>query len=218
MKVSDRTYIIILIIAILSLSLITYWRFQRAREGLPQIQFPAFEMPEMKLDLTDSLFSKKEGVKTWISPDNKLQLNYSINWVEMDENILMHGAGTGVLLEEARTLLFLYRFKMAEQAYALLMVSRTPAEKSLEEIIKKIDQNIKMDGGETEIKILKTENEFADLEIISKQPASPISYSRGKIVFTGEENYLILFNSLQKDWLHFEEETKEIFDSVELLE
>ena len=218
MKLSDRTYIIILIIAILSLSLITYWRFQRVREGLPQIQFPAFEMPEMKLDLTDSLFSEKEGAKTWISPDNKLQLNYSISWVEMDENILMHGAETGILLEEARTLLFLYRFKMAEQAYAFLMVSRTPAEKSLEEIIKEAEQNLKMGGGKTEIKILKTENKFTDLEIISKQPASPISYSRVKIIFTGKENYLILFNSLQKDWLYFEEEAKEVFNSVELLE
>lgn len=218
MKISDKTYVLIIFAVILALSFISYWHIKRFQATLPEIEWPKFEMPKIEIDWGKILSPEKEGEQEWFSPDGKLKLTYSVNWMAMDESILEHGRGAGIILDESEVLLFAYRLKTMGQAFALLTVIQISAEKSLEEIIEEIEQNVKIEGGEMKVVMREIEGEIARLETTSEYPGQPSFYSKGKIIFTKGKTYLIFLTSSQKDWPQFEEEAKEIFDSAELLE
>jgi|GEM_PF-2148720 len=237
MKISDRTYIIILIIMILGLSLVTYWRFQRARDFEVSVDWPEFEIPSYDWDELlnqqpdlDSFFSQKKDndletffrveteEKDWLSPDNKLKLTYPAGWMTMDKIVSEYVDDPGVILEDAKILLFALRFDMTEQLSALLTVSSVDKEKDLQKIKEGISQKVQEDGGETEITILSFEDKIAWLEVLSRYPDKPASYSKGTIIFSEEETYLVFFTASQRDWMQLKEEAESIFDSIELLE
>ncbi len=217
MKISDKTYILILIIIILVLSLITYGRFEKFRLVLPETELPRVEMPKIEPGWEDTLFPESEGKQDWASPDGKLKLTYPASWQEMGQDVLKHSDESGIILMESEVLLFAHRFKLQEQAFALLMVSQASAEKNLEEILEEMEQSIKEEEGEIEIIILEIEDGIARLEMISKYANQINFYSKGKIIFAQEKTYLIFLASPQKDWPQFEEEAREIFDSIRLL-
>ena len=218
MKVSDRTYIIILIIAILSLSLITHRHFGTFMGGLPKVEIPELERPELDFDVEEFLPTEKKGYKEWVSPDKKLKLAYPDNWIIMEKAFLEHGAMQGITLKEEEILLFVYRLKIAGHSFPYLTVSRVEAEKTLEKITAEIQQNIEASGGEKEITLLETENDITDLELVFKYPGQINFYVKGRIFFTEEKNYLVLFTTSQQAWPELKEETEKIFDSIELLQ
>jgi len=224
---SDKTYILILIIMILGLSVITYLRFQEFRMTMPRtvpeaprLEMPKFEMPTSELEWQDVFFPESDEKKEWVSPDGKLKLEFTASWQEMDQSFLKYAEGTGIILAESKILLFAHRFKHREQALALFTVSETSADKNLRNIIEEIEENIKTEGGEIEIISLETEikDKTASLEMILKYSNQSDFYSKGEIIFDQEKTFLIFFASPQKDWLSLEAEAKEIFDSIRLIE
>lgn len=234
MKLSDRTYIIILVAMIIGLSLVTYWHFQKPREPL-EIEAPKFEMPEMNFDFDQVNWSdfempitdfdreegssqESEGGKEWASPDGKLRLVYTDNWVPMQEAFLNTGAIMGTMLLEEEVLFVAYHPEVAGGSFPTLTVGLVDPEKTLEEIVALIEQNLERGGGETEIVTLESEDDITDIEIILKYPGYLDFYSKGKIIFTKEKTYLIFFTVPQQVWPQFEEEAKKILGSVELLE
>jgi len=228
MKLSDRAYIIILIAMIIGLSLITYWRF-KSPHGSFQVEVPpGLEMPKLNFDpnkidlsnlnLGNGFPSETEEEKEWTSPDNKLRLSYPNNWMTMQEVLIDSGAVTGVMLIEEDILLFVYDFELAGHSFPSLTVSQISPKQSLEEIMEAIDQNLERSEGEKEVVLQETEDGITDLEIVIKYPGQVNFYSKGKIIFTEEKNYIIFFTVSQEAWLRFEEEAKKILDSVKLLE
>jgi len=217
MKLSDRTYILILLLLILGLSYTSYWQLKRFGQSLSEISFPKIEMPETKLELEGFSSSGKENKQEWLSPDGKLELVYSANWLAMNETFSEYFGQTQTALAETEILFFAYQFKTEEQALAFLIVGKTSPEKSSEEIIKGIEQNTQEQGGEIEVAILETEDDVAWVEMTSKYPNQSIFYSKGKIIFSDEGTYLIISSASQTDWPKFEQEAQEILDSAQLV-
>ena len=216
MKLSDRTYIIILIIAILSLSLMAHKQFKGALDGF-EVELPKPEVPEMDFDIEGILSPEKKGDKEWISPDKKIKLAYPDNWIIMEKALLEHGAIRGITLQEEEVLLFVYHFKIAGHSFPYLTVSRVEAEKTLDQIMKEISQTIESSGGEKEIISLATENGITDTELVFKYPGQANFYTKGRIFFTEEKTYLVFFTVSQQAWPQLKEEVEGIFDSIELL-
>jgi hypothetical protein len=234
MKLSDRTYIIILIAMIVGLSAMAYWHFQKVQRPLeiepPKFELPAinfdfdqvnwadFEMPITDFDWKNGLSSESEDGKEWISPDGRLRLAYSNNWVMMEKALLEAGAIIGTMLLEEETLFVAYHPEVTNGGIPTLTVSQIDPEKTLEEITDSIGQNIERGGGEKEIVVLETKKGYADLEMVLKYPGYLDFYSKGIIIFTEEKTYLIFLTVPKQAWSQFEEEAKKILNSVKLLE
>ena len=203
---------------ILCLSLVTHWRFQKFRLLLPEVESPNIVMPEINLEWEDTLFPENEEKREWVSPGGKLKLTHSASWQEMGQSLLEQANEGAIILPESETLFFAHWLKAQEQAFAILTVSRVSDEKNLEEMIEEIKQSIENEGGETEIISSEIRDRIARLEMISKYPDDPGLYSKGQIISSGKEVFLIFLTSPQKDWAHFKEEAEEILDSVQLIE
>ena len=218
MNLSDRTYIIILVVAILILIPVMYRNFQTPLGSLKPGDLPHFEMPTLDFNLESALSPERKGDKEWTSPDGKLKLAYPDNWMIMEQAFLDCGAITGSALGEEEVLLFVYHFKLAGQSFPYLIVSQIKTEKSLEQIMEEIKQNIESSGGEKEIIMLETKDETVDLEIIFRYQGYANFYNKGRIIFTEEKTYMIFFNASQQAWPQLKEEAENIFDSIELLQ
>jgi len=206
---------------ILGLSLVSYWRFQKVRLTIPETELPALpkvEMPDMEAEWRDTFFPESEEKEEWTSPDGKLKFEYSASWQEMDQAVLLPAEKGEFLLAESEVLFFAYRIKVQEQAFALLVVSQADSEKSLEEIITEVKQNIEDEEGEVEITVLESEKEVALLEMSLKYSDEGEFYSKGKIIFSEGKTYLVFFLSPQKDWPQFEEEANDAIGSIRLLQ
>jgi len=219
MKISDKAYVIILLIAVLALSLISYWRFKEFDQSLSKIELPEIPSSENTLpgtNLEDFLPPEKEGYQEWISPDGKLKLQYPASWTRLDEALLEYSDQEETPLTESKILLFAHQIDIKEQTLAVLTVSEAEVEKSLEEIVEKIERDAKEQGSKTEIMDVKTEGEIAWIETLSESPNQPNSYSKVKLIFTENKTYLVVFTAPQIYWPQLEKEANEIFSSVYL--
>jgi len=215
MKLSDKTYILILIVIILGLSYVSYGQFKKFGQSLNEISFPKIEIPEINLE--EIFISEKEGDREWVSPDGKLKLTYSANWMETDQTFLEYFGQTGISLAKTDLLLFAYQFDLKKQNLALLTVNKNIDQESLEEILEEMERNVEEQGGEIKIDASETENGIVWLKIISKFPDQPNFYSKGKVLFNENEIYLVIFTSYQADWPKFEQEAQEILNSAHLV-
>lgn len=212
---SNKKFILILIILILGCGLASYWRFKKFSQSLTEVNLPKIEMPEMKVG--EMLFPTKEGYKEFASPDGKLKLKYSAYWIESDQTLLEQFNQEGVVLREAKISFFAYQFNFENQALAFLVVEEISPEKSLDEIIKDVEKDVTEKEGELEIINSERENETALIEMKFKRKMEPNFYAKEKIFFGKEKTYLVAFTTFEKDWPKFEEEAGEILNSIEIL-
>jgi hypothetical protein len=202
-------FLILIILAIFSLSFAVYWQVRNFQKSLSEIEFPKFEMPKMETFLPEG----QEGYKEFVSPDEKLKLKYSASWIEMTKESLAQ-LSQEALENEAKTLFFANKFILNKAAFASLIIQELSLgkEESLEEIIDKIK---KEEGKE----ILKSEikEKEAYLEVGYKGKTGSVFYSKEKIFLSGNKAYLISVLALEKDWPGFEKETEEIFNSIQII-
>lgn len=218
MKISDKTYIIILLIAALALSSISYWRLREFNQSLSEINLPEIPSSENNLpgiDLEDFLPPEKEGYQEWISPDGKLKLRYPAGWTVIDKNLLESFDLTDISLAESEILFFAHQINIKEQASTALTISEFDAEKSLEEIIDKIEKEAEEQNKKVEITSIEGK-EGVWLEITSGDSSQSNFYSKGKVIFAEDKTYLILLTAPQENWPQLEKIADEIFNSVEL--
>ena len=215
MQISNKTYILILAILIIGLSLTSYWRFQKPSGSLPGIKLPEIKTPETSLE--ELTLPAKESYQEWVSPDGKLKLTYSNRWIPMNEAFLEYGREAGIMLTKSEILFFAYQAKLEKQTFSFLTVNAIDSQKKPEEVVEEIKQTAEEQDGEIEITILKTENGTAWLEMISRYPNQPSFYSKGKVILGNEKTYLIVLTSPQKDWPQFKEEAEEVLNSAQLL-
>jgi hypothetical protein len=194
-------------------SFFSYWRFKQFKEFPNEVNVPKFEMPELKME--ELLFPEKEGYKEWVSPDGKLKLKYSANWIEINESFLKKFIPQTTPLKDVELLLVAQQLKIKEQALAFLTVEKINTEKSLNEILTEIKKNL-AERGEIEIISSEVKDETAWLEMRIGKKETINFYSKEKIIFGKGETYLIAFITLEKDWLKFKKEASEIFDSIQI--
>lgn len=215
MKLSDRTYILILLVMILGLSYMSYGNFKRFNQSLSEVKLPEIEIPEINFE--EALVSQEKESLEWISPDSKLKLAYSGNWTETAPSSLGYLGEANVILGEAELLLFTQRFDLNKQSFILLTVEKNKSHKSLEEIVEEAEQTITEQGGKSEINIIREDDGTVWIETVSEYPNQPNLYSKGKVLFSEEEIYIVLLTTPEMDWPKFEQETQEIFDSAQLV-
>lgn len=226
MKISDKTYILILFIMILGLSLTSYWRFRGFQQTLPEIKLPKIEAPEETKLNWENLLSLETLLpengesgedKEWRSADGKLMLVYPGNWLAFDETFSKYFNQAEVVLIKGEVLFLAYRFEMKKQALAFLIVEEIDAQKTLEEIIQETEATVKEQEGEAEITILDREDGVVILEMTSKFSDQPRLHSKGKMFFGDEKTYLVVLSGPQNNWPQFQKEAEEILNSSRLL-
>jgi len=203
-----------LLVLILGLSYVSYGQFKRFSQSLGEVKLPEIEIPETRLE--EFFLPQDEGGQEWVSADGKLKLIYPANWTEADETFLKYLDQSGIVLEETELLFFAHRLDTEKQALALLLVSKTKKQRTIEEIIGEIKQNIEEQNGKIEIEISEQDNETVWLEMALEYPNQPNSHSKGKAIVNESGTYLVIFSSYQTDWPKFEQEAQEILDSAQL--
>ena len=203
---TNKKYLLIVIILIIVLGLISYRQFKKFGSSLSEIKLPELEKPEFNLEFLSE--EKKEGYQEFISPDGKLKLKYSGNWVR-SEQVLLKNTNQGIItVKEAKLLFLASRFDFEKQAGAFLAIEKISAKKTLEEIIKEIKQ-------EATFADSKKENGTAVLEAKYIKENAPEFYLKGKIIFGENKAYLVTISTPERDWLVFEEEAEQIFSSTQ---
>ncbi|MFH1509581.1 MAG: hypothetical protein ABID67_00310 [Candidatus Nealsonbacteria bacterium] len=210
MKTPDKTYILILLIVILGLSLTSYWRFNDFNKSLSEINLPEINFPETNLE---DFLQTEEDYQEWISPDERLKLRYSTKWKSTNDFLSL----ASDQIEVSDILFSAYQLKVKEQTLVFLTINEFNSKKTLEEIIEKIEQDAEEQDGKIEIINVENEEEIAWIEISSKRSGSPDFYSKGKFIFDKEKTYLIIFTTQQVYWSKFKEEANKILNSMELL-
>ncbi|UZE93375.1 MAG: hypothetical protein IB617_00905 [Candidatus Nealsonbacteria bacterium] len=213
----DYKTLILIILFILLLSFITWKRFETLQEpfSLYETNFPKFEMPKF-----ESFFSQEDkGSEEFVSPDGKLKLKYSSNWIKMEEESL-ETFNKEIAREGAKNLFFAQKSKIEENALAILIVQELTLEKeiSLEEIIEEMKEKTKEKDGEMEIEKSEFDDKIAYLEVKYKRDETPIFYSKEKIILEEDKAYLIIFLNSNNNWSGFEEEINEIFNSIQIID
>jgi Fe2+ transport system protein B len=211
----DKQYFILTIIFILVLSFVTHWQFKNFQKTSSGIQFPKFEMPEFNPPFPSESAESKE----FISPDGKLKLKYSSEWIEFPKESLKN-LNKEIVKTGSEILFFAQKFNLKEAAFASLVVQELNSESGsgLEEIIENIKKEAEEKNVEMEIIKLEIEERKAYLETKYQQEGGDILHSKEKIILTEDKIYLIDFISPDKNWLQFEKEAEEIFDSVQIID
>ncbi len=202
---TNKRHLLIVIALIVFCGLMSYGQFKKFGKSRGEVNLPKLEKPEFNLE---SLLEEEKELKEFISPDGKLSLKYSANWVGSDQ-ILAKNIKQGVITVEEAELLFLAsRFDFEKQAGAFLAIEKIDAKKTLEEIIEEIKQ-------EATFVDSKKENGTAVLEAKYKDEDAPEFYLKGKIILGENEIYLITVSTPEKDWPIFKEEAEKVFESIQ---
>jgi hypothetical protein len=195
-------FLVSIIAFILLLSFLAYWHFKNFQRSLSQIKLPKFELPKPKI-------IESKGKKEFKSPDGKLKLTYLDDWIEMPKESL-ESLSQG--LKEGKVLFLAQKFKLEKAAFAFLIVQEYKDGKNQEEIINELKKEAKEKGGEMEILNLK--EDYFEAKYKRK---NVVFLSKEKVIFGEGKIYLVSIFSSEKDWPEFEEEAKEILNSVQIL-
>jgi hypothetical protein len=201
---------------VLGLSYMSYGQFRKFGQSFSEVSFPKIEIPEMRLEEFSAPTAAGEE-KEWVSPDGGLKLAYSSRWTEADKMFLGYIDQTGIALTEAELLFFAHQIEAQSQAPAFLIVGKITEQKTFEEIMQEMEDKIKAQGGETEIITMETDNGTGWFEMVSGYPGQPYSYLKGKLLFSENITYLVVFTSYQTSWPKFEQEAQEILDLAQLV-
>jgi len=201
--------LISIIIFILLLSFVTYWQFKNFQKTLSEVKLPSLEMSKFEMPL----FQENKEYKEFVSPDGKLKLKYSSDWMEMPKESLKNFDQEAI--KEGQTLFLASKFKIEKTAFALLIIQELEKRKNPEEIIEEIQSEAKEKGGEVEIISLDIKENRGYFEAKYKRKGGTFR-SKEKIILGENKFYLISIFSLEKDWPEFQDEANEILDSVQL--
>lgn len=201
--------LILIIVSIFFLSFATYWQFKNFQKALEKVEIPKFEMPKIEFFPVKSNKVQRE----FISPDGKLKLRYSSDWIEMPKEAL-EKFNQAIIKEEAEVLLLAQKIEIEKGASASLVVQEFFPKEGLEEVIEEIKKDFKARGAEIEILKSEIKNGEAFLEGKSVQKEIPAFYFRERVILYQNKGYLIVFLTLEKDWPEFANEANEILNSV----
>lgn len=215
---------------ILLLTIISAWRLRKLGESFSIKELPKFERvePEQLKEILREIGgtnSDKIVYKEFTSPDGKLKMKYSSDWIEIKEEELLEKI---IPKEEAekyslKNLFLAQKFKAGK--YAQLKVNElTLAEKeTIEKIIEEMKESNLQQGWDTEIIKLEIKDNEAIFEAKYQKPDRLATHSKEKIIILESQEgkkkaYLIVFIAFEKDWRELEKEADEILESAHLID
>ena len=216
---NKKIFIGLILLAIL-LSFLSYRQIREFRGVLQQAPDLKLEIPPLE-PLEFPLVRNQEKEKEFITPDGRLKIRYSGNWLEGGEEILRaFGAQVGPKLAEAEIIFFAFQIDWKKPFPSYLILQKI-GDKGVEEVIEAMKKDIIEREGEIEILSLKKENDRALIEARYKIKMGATFFllrSKGKIILTEEQNYLLTVLSSEEKWPDIEPEAKRILESVERIE
>jgi len=203
---------------------------RKLQESLSRIGFPKFEemKPEQLQEFLRNLKGEKSTETTYkefISPDGKLKMAYSSDWIEIkDEKILEKTTPKEKIEKYGLETLFLAQ-KLRKEKIAQLIISELnfDKQKSFENIIEEMKEANHQQGWEMEIIKSEIKDEEDVLEAKYRKTDRYDVHSKEKILLLNPENektkvYLVTVIALDKNWQEFSEEAEEIINSATLIE
>jgi hypothetical protein len=209
MKVDKFIFLVILFIIVLSF--VTYRQFKGFRKSLSEMELPKLEIPETNLFPSDQGSSKE-----FISPDEKLKLEYSSAWVEMEKEAMVK-LNQEMIKKGARILFFGNKYLSEKATFASLLIQEINSEgKGIEEIITAMKEDVEKGGDNVTITQLETNEKEVSLKAEYQREEGTIFTSREKVLLTEGKAYFIAIFSLDIDWPYFEKEAEEILNSAQI--
>lgn len=208
-----RTILLLIIFCVFSLVGGIYWRAKTWQEDLKKV----FSSSKINFDFEetnfDSFFNQGEITqKEFISPDGKLKIDYSSDWIESQKNELE--SLTQSFLQEKAKFILLARKIDTREGVALLIVQEIEREsESLPEIIEKMKEK----SEKMEIINSNIEEKEAYIELIYKKDSSSFQ-SKERFILGDQKVYLIAILAQEQDWGEFKEETEKILTSARIIE
>jgi hypothetical protein len=171
-----------------------------------------------------SLEKEEKVSKEFITPDNKLKLVYSSDWIEMESKNLGE-AFLGERVEKYNSELLFFTIKGQIKSFGQLMVEEmvVEPEKEFEEIINEMKESNLQQGWEMEIINSETNKNEITFEAKYQKPDRLDVHSKERLVFLEPKEkqrkvYSVAFIALDKDWEEFSQEADSIFNSIQLLQ
>lgn len=208
----DKKYFILTIISILALSVITYQQFKGFREISSEIDLPEFKMPEFNLSNLQENTENKE----FISPDNKLRIEYPSSWLVLPKEGL-ENLNQEIVKINSEILFFAQKFNLQDATFISLAIQKLHLEEGqdLETVIYQMEEDAKKEEKNGEILQSKINDKNAYLETRYKKEGEATFITKEKAILHENEVYIITFIAQEKNWSIFEEEVEEIFNSIQ---
>lgn len=208
---NPKLFLLFLVSLILFFSFLTYWRFREFKKSLSKIEPPKFEMPKLQTPFSPAKTEEKE----FVSPDGKLKIKYSSDWLKMEEKSL-EMFSKQMVIKEVKTLFFAQKIKGVALGFLSVQEIELKEDKKPEDIIEEMKKGRK----EEELKIsnLKLAENEAVFEVDYQKEGSPGLHSKEKILKEANKAYIISVTSFSQSWTDFEQEANQILNSTQILE
>jgi len=197
----DRFSILLIFIIILFV-FITQWHFKNFQKSASQIKLPEIKIQQPPMPGADT---KKE----FKDEKENFKFTFPGDWIEMPKERL---EDSYLPKKDAKFLFLVQKVKLPKFSFASLAVQEYQNIKTKEELIKEIQEKLKEVGEKMEI-LQETEDYFE-----AKYYRKALTLiSREKIIFGKDNTFLISFFVPEQHIGDFEEEIKEILNSVQVL-
>lgn len=209
--------LIIIILVILSLIGMTYWRVKEWRNSLEEV-YSSEDTFFGKLKKVDTnLFSKEEGVsqKEFVSPDGKLKLEYSSAWKRTFQEGKIKSFNQSISKERWSLLSLFYKIGAENPSFfSYLVIQETERkDKTLEEIIAQIKKGEDIQVIETN---MKEKEAILETKYTGKEKYS--LRAKEKILSGEKKIYIITLITFEREWENFKKEANTILQSAHLTE
>jgi vacuolar-type H+-ATPase subunit I/STV1 len=198
-------FAVFLIILIIIFSFVTEWQFENFQKNISkinQIKLPKIEIPKFPIQ-------GEETKKEFKSEDGYFKFNFSGDWIEISKEQI---ANIYPVEKNSKVLFVAQKVKLPKISLASLVVQEFSYIKTKEELIEKIQTKLKETNQKMEI--LNEEKDYFEAKYTGKNLTL---ISREKIIFGESKIYLISFFVPESNLNDFENEIKEILNSIQIL-
>lgn len=196
----------------------------------PQFQFPENYLAPEKLtnpqDLLKYLeeFIKKRRVekKDFISPDGKLKLEYTSEWIEIDQKDFEKFFPESIEKKyNLKTLFAAQKFGLGKVSLLFVKEMLTEKTKTFDEIIDEMEKSNKELGWKMEV--FEKEEREKEFVFEARYENKYINHSKEKMLTLPPEGekktvFLIAYLTFERDWEDLKKEADEIINSAQLIE
>ena len=220
-----KIFVVLAIVVLLIIVLGNYFLQQQLKQG-SEVDFSEIisQIEELSSEQILKPQTGEVGDKKFISPDKKLEIEYSLRWIEVpSESLKRVFANEQIQKYKITNLLLVQRFEISGE-FAQLIIDQAffDIEKSFEQIINEMQKANLEQGWNMKVIKSETKNKYIAFEASYEKNESNNIYSKERIIFfepeeSNKKAYLISFITLDKDWLKFKQEADKIFDSIRII-